>query len=64
LSPRLLIVDFCGEAKILEKFGNKRVYSFDHVAINRGVTACDIESVPLPDAGIDIALFSLSLILI
>jgi Hypothetical methyltransferase/Helicase conserved C-terminal domain len=62
LSPRLLIGDFgCGEAKILEKFGNKRVYSFDHVAINDDVTACDIKSVPLPDEAIDIAVFSLAL---
>jgi ubiquinone/menaquinone biosynthesis C-methylase UbiE len=62
LSPRLLIGDFgCGEAKILEKFGEKRVYSFDHVAINDNVTACDIKSVPLPDEAIDIAVFSLSL---
>jgi superfamily II DNA or RNA helicase len=61
LSPRLLIGDFgCGEAKILEKFGNKRVYSFDHVAINENVTACDLKSVPLSDK-IDIAVFSLSL---
>lgn len=62
LSPRLLIGDFgCGEAKILEKFGNRRVYSFDHVAINDSVTACDIKSVPLPDEAIDIVVFSLSL---
>jgi len=62
LSPRLMIGDFgCGEAKILEKFGDKRVYSFDHVAINDDVTACDIKSVPLPDEAIDIAVFSLSL---
>jgi hypothetical protein len=62
LSPRLMIGDFgCGEAKILEKFGDKRVYSFDHVAINDNVTACDVKSVPLPDEAIDIAVFSLSL---
>jgi superfamily II DNA or RNA helicase len=62
LSPRLMIGDFgCGEAKILEKFGEKRVYSFDHVAINDNVTACDIKSIPLPDEAIDIAVFSLSL---
>jgi superfamily II DNA or RNA helicase len=62
LSPRLLIGDFgCGEAKILEEFGDKRVSSFDHVAINNGVTACNIKSVPLPDEAIDIAVFSLSL---
>jgi hypothetical protein len=62
LSPRLLIGDFgCGEAKILEKFGNERVFSFDHVAINDSVTACDIKSVPLAEDAIDIAVFSLSL---
>jgi superfamily II DNA or RNA helicase len=62
LSPRLLIGDFgCGEAKILEEFGEMRVYSFDHVAINDNVTACNIKSVPLPDEAIDIAVFSLSL---
>jgi len=61
LSPRHLIGDFgCGEAKILEKFGNKRVYSFDHIAINENVTACDLKSIPLTDK-IDIAVFSLSL---
>ena len=62
LSPRLMIGDFgCGEAKILEEFGDKRVYSFDHVAINNKVTACDMKTVPLPDEAIDIAVFSLSL---
>jgi hypothetical protein len=62
LSPRLLIGDFgCGEAKILEKFGADRVFSFDHVAINNKVTPCDIKSVPLSDEAIDIAVFSLSL---
>jgi putative methyltransferase/type III restriction/modification enzyme restriction subunit/helicase-like protein/integrase-like protein len=62
LSPRLLIGDFgCGEAKMLEKFGTERVFSFDHVAINNKVTACDIKSVPLSDEAIDIAVFSLSL---
>ena len=50
LSPRLMIGDFgCGEAKILEEFGDKRVYSFDHVAINNKVTACDMKSTGLPD---------------
>ena len=62
LSPRLLIGDFgCGEAKILEEFGDTRVYSYDHVAINNKVKACDMKSVPLPDEAIDIAVFSLSL---
>jgi len=62
LSPRLLIGDFgCGEAKLLEQFGDNRVFSFDHVAVNNKVKACDMKSVPLPDEAIDIAVFSLSL---
>jgi Hypothetical methyltransferase len=62
LSPRLLIGDFgCGEAKILEEFGEERVRSFDHVTINDNVTACDMAFTGLPDEAIDIAVFSLSL---
>ncbi len=62
LSPRLQIGDFgCGEAKIADTVGRERVYSFDHVAINDTVTACDIKSVPLPDEALDVAIFSLSL---
>jgi superfamily II DNA or RNA helicase len=62
LSPRLMIGDFgCGEAQILEEFGDKRVYSFDHIAINDKATACDMKSTGLPDEAIDIAIFSLSL---
>jgi SAM-dependent methyltransferase len=62
LSPRLLIGDFgCGEAKLLEQFGDNRVFSFDHVAINNKVKACDMKSVPLLDEAIDIVVFSLSL---
>jgi ribosomal RNA-processing protein 8 len=58
----LQIGDFgCGEAKILEAFGDKRVYSFEHVAINDKVTACVIKSVPLADEALNIAVFSLSL---
>ena len=47
--------------RLLEEFGDKRVYSFDHVAINDKVTVCDMKTVPLPDEAIDIAVFSLSL---
>jgi hypothetical protein len=62
LSTRLQIGDFgCGEAKIMEKFGSNRVYSFDHVAINDNVIACDMKKVPIPDDSIDVAVFSLSL---
>src|SRR6266487_3269183 len=62
LSQRLQIGDFgCGEAKIMEAIGKERVYSFDHVAINNNIMACDIKSVPLPNDALDVAVFSLSL---
>jgi superfamily II DNA or RNA helicase len=62
LSRRLQIGDFgCGEAKIMEAFSFERVYSFDHVAINDNVTACDMKNTGLPDDAIDVAVFSLSL---
>jgi ubiquinone/menaquinone biosynthesis C-methylase UbiE len=38
-----------------------QVHSFDHIAINAKVQACDISHTPLPDATIDVAIFSLSL---
>jgi ribosomal RNA-processing protein 8 len=61
-SPRLQIGDFgCGEAKIMEAIGESRVYSFDHVAINDKVVACDMKKVPLADEALDVAIFSLSL---
>jgi len=61
LSPRLDIGDFgCGEAKIKEELGD-RIHSFDHVAINENVTACDVSSVPLDDGSLDVVVFSLSL---
>ena len=37
------------------------MYSFDHVAINDKVTACDIKKVLLADEALDVAIFSLSL---
>ncbi|MFL6361763.1 MAG: methyltransferase domain-containing protein [Nitrososphaeraceae archaeon] len=62
LSPRLQIGDFgCGEAKIMEVIEPQRVYSFDHVAINDKVMACDVKRVPLADEALDVAVFSLSL---
>jgi ubiquinone/menaquinone biosynthesis C-methylase UbiE len=41
--------------------GPQRVYSFDHVAINNKVAACDMKKVPLADEALDVAVFSLSL---
>lgn len=59
--PELVIGDFgCGEAKITEALENT-VYSFDHVAINDKVIACDMSHVPLEDESLDVAIFSLSL---
>jgi ribosomal RNA-processing protein 8 len=61
LSPRLQIGDFgCGEARIMENIGEKRVYSFDHVSVNDKVIACDMKKIPLPDDALDVAVFSLA----
>ncbi len=58
----LQIGDFgCGEAKLAELLLNHQVHSFDHIAINAKVQACDISHTPLPDATLDVAIFSLSL---
>jgi SAM-dependent methyltransferase len=45
----------------MEALGPDRVQSFDHVAINDKVTACDMKKVPLPEDALDVAIFSLSL---
>lgn len=63
LSERFVIGDFgCGEAKIAESIGS-RVISFDHVSIDSGVISCDMSDVSehLKKGGLDVALFSLSL---
>jgi SAM-dependent methyltransferase len=59
----LVVGDFgCGEALIGKTVGDiHKVHSFDHVAIDPGVTACDIAHVPLEDGALDLAIFSLSL---
>lgn len=59
----LHIGDFgCGEAFLSEALNGKHtIYSFDHVAINENVTACDIANVPLQDETLDVVIFSLSL---
>ena len=38
-----------------------KVYSFDHVAINPSVIACDVSKIDLPDEVLDVSVFSLSL---
>jgi hypothetical protein len=58
-----VIGDFgCGEAKMAEAVGDRHtVHSFDHVAVNDDVVACDLTHVPLDDQTLDVAVFSLSL---
>ena len=51
-----------GEALLAEKLGEtSMVHSFDHVAKNDTVTACDIADVPIDDGELDVAVFCLSL---
>ena len=59
----LVIGDFgCGEAKLAEALADRHtVHSFDHVAVNDAVVACDMAHVPLGDETLDVAIFSLSL---
>jgi len=58
-----VVGDFgCGEALIAAEAGDKHtIHSFDHVAIDKRVIACDIAHVPLEDDTLDLAIFCLSL---
>jgi ubiquinone/menaquinone biosynthesis C-methylase UbiE len=58
-----VIGDFgCGEALLAKAVSDRHtVHSFDHIAINEEVIACDIAHVPLDDETLDVAIFSLSL---
>eukprot|EP01029_Cantina_marsupialis_P009061 TRINITY_DN2123_c0_g1_i1.p1 TRINITY_DN2123_c0_g1~~TRINITY_DN2123_c0_g1_i1.p1 ORF type:complete len:176 (-),score=45.62 TRINITY_DN2123_c0_g1_i1:299-787(-) len=59
--PKAVVADFgCGEAKIAQTVSNE-VRSFDLVAHNEHVEACNIAHVPLKDKSVNIAVFSLSL---
>jgi len=52
----------CGEAKLAESLSKKHnIQSFDLVAVNDKVTACDISNLPLKNETIDICVFCLSL---
>jgi hypothetical protein len=59
----LVVGDFgCGEALIAAAASDRhRIHSFDHIAINEGVMACDMSRVPLDNEELDVALFCLSL---
>lgn len=57
-----VVADFgCGENLMKTFIPNNKVYSFDHVAIDDTVIACDMAHTPLEDETIDIAVFSLAL---
>ncbi|CAJ0935945.1 unnamed protein product, partial [Mesorhabditis belari] len=52
----------CGEAKLAEALTDKHeVHSFDLVAVNDRVTACDMAKLPVEDEFADVAVFCLSL---
>lgn len=57
-----VVADFgCGENLMKTFIPNNKVYSFDHIAIDDTVIACDMAHTPLEDESIDIAIFSLAL---
>ncbi|KAI9479595.1 methyltransferase-domain-containing protein [Zychaea mexicana] len=51
----------CGDAQIAHTLKKQKVLSFDMVAKNDKVVACDIANLPLPDGFVDVAVFSLAL---
>lgn len=57
-----VVADFgCGDAKLAASVKQKSVHSFDLVAANERVVACDMAHVPLGDGTVDVATFCLSL---
>jgi hypothetical protein len=59
--PDWVVGDFgCGEAELARLVPNK-VYSFDHVAVNKSVIICDMAATGLAENTLDVAVFSLSL---
>ena len=60
--PSLVIGDFgCGDAKLSARLSRNKVHSFDLVAVNERVTACDMKHVPLKAGTLDVAVYCLSL---
>ncbi|KAI8337348.1 methyltransferase-domain-containing protein [Choanephora cucurbitarum] len=51
----------CGDAMIAQSLKKHNVLSFDLIAKNELVTACDISKLPLEPGSVDVAVFSLSL---
>ncbi|XP_010554072.1 PREDICTED: ribosomal RNA-processing protein 8-like [Tarenaya hassleriana] len=60
-SPSLVVADFgCGDARLAKSVKNK-VFSFDLVAKDPSVIACDMSNIPLESSSVDVAVFCLSL---
>ncbi|KAE8021463.1 hypothetical protein FH972_007349 [Carpinus fangiana] len=60
-SPSLVVADFgCGDARLAKNVKNK-VFSFDLVANDPSVIACDMSKTPLDSSVVDVAVFCLSL---
>ncbi|MBP6740404.1 MAG: DEAD/DEAH box helicase family protein, partial [Leptospiraceae bacterium] len=58
----MIVADLgCGEDLLRKEIPHNKVLSFDHIAINKNVIACDISHLPQENESIDIAVFSLSL---
>lgn len=61
-NKRQIVGDFgCGDNQMRTHIPNNKVYSFDHIACDDTVVACDMAHTPLEDESIDIAVFSLAL---
>jgi hypothetical protein len=58
-----VIGDFgCGEALVAKSLaGAHTVHSFDHVAVDAEVVACDMSKIPMDEESLDVVLFCLSL---
>ncbi|KAH8555765.1 methyltransferase-domain-containing protein [Umbelopsis sp. PMI_123] len=62
LPTSTIIADMgCGDAKIAHTLTKHKVLSFDLVAKNEKVVACDIAKLPIPNDFVDVAVFCLSL---
>ena len=62
LPKTLRVADFgCGDAELARRAPQKTVHSFDLESEAEDVVACNMANVPLEDASVEVAVFSLSL---
>jgi len=62
LPKKAVVADFgCGEARLAQSVHRATVHSFDLVAANDKVVACDMANVPLESCSVDVAVFCLAL---